>query len=219
MITRRCIFRQFLLTPGAVVNDVMLYLLAALANRHGVEVHAFCAMSSHIHLVCTDVKGKLPAFMTDFMAFSARALNAFHGRRGCFWEPERSYDRLVLLDEDAELESLAYVHTNPVNAGLVEKHDLWPGATTRPCVAGPYELQFRKPNHFFRDESWPAEVVLRVTPPPFLRGFDEQEVGRGSHGRLAFTTPGRRARRRSSRRRAPSSWGSSPDRSASGPCS
>ncbi len=48
------------------MNDVLLYLLALATRRYPVQVHAFCVLSNHLHLVVTDVEGRLPAAATSF---------------------------------------------------------------------------------------------------------------------------------------------------------
>jgi REP element-mobilizing transposase RayT len=55
-----------LLRPDRVMNQILSYLLAVIANRCGLRVHAFCAMSTHLHIVVTDVSGTLPAFLHAF---------------------------------------------------------------------------------------------------------------------------------------------------------
>jgi len=41
----------------------LVYALAVSTRRFGVQVHALCAMSTHLHLVVTDVRGVLPAVL------------------------------------------------------------------------------------------------------------------------------------------------------------
>ena len=63
LITRRCLGRQFLLRPSRDVNQVFLFCLAHSARMCGIEVHAFCVLSNHYHLVVTDPLARLPEFM------------------------------------------------------------------------------------------------------------------------------------------------------------
>ena len=51
LVTRRCTQRQFLLRPSAQTNAILLYCLARAAGLYGVEVHAYCFLSNHYHLV------------------------------------------------------------------------------------------------------------------------------------------------------------------------
>ena len=82
MITRRCTQRQFLLRPSSAVNGIIGYCLAAAAERYGLRLHAFCAMSNHLHIVATDVLGNAPEFCRWFFEFTAKCLNVHWGR----WE-------------------------------------------------------------------------------------------------------------------------------------
>jgi len=116
MITRRCLGRMFLLRPSKLTNDVFRFLLAVAAERHGVEVHAFCVLSNHFHCVVTDRKGTLPAFEQLLDSLVARALNALHGRWESFWAPG-SYSAVTLATPEDVLAKTGYVVANP--AGLV----------------------------------------------------------------------------------------------------
>ena len=63
LVTRRVLRRHFLLRPDAVITNLILYALAVSAPRFGIQVHALCAMSTHLHLVVTDERGVLPSFL------------------------------------------------------------------------------------------------------------------------------------------------------------
>jgi putative transposase len=62
-----------LLRPDAAVTQILLYALAISARRFGLEVHALCAMSSHVHLVVTDVEGRLPQLSRVLPSRSSRS--------------------------------------------------------------------------------------------------------------------------------------------------
>jgi len=47
-----------------------------------VQVHAICAMSTHLHLVVTDVRGVLPAFLQSFHRVEARCTQVLRGWKG-----------------------------------------------------------------------------------------------------------------------------------------
>ncbi|MEM7232320.1 MAG: hypothetical protein AAF517_09110 [Planctomycetota bacterium] len=175
--TRRCSERRFFLNPCAVVSEIVLYVFAVIANRYGIAVHALCVMSSHYHLVMTDVRGKLPKFFQDAHSLIARSLNAFHGRSENFFAGGKQPSRVELLDEEAQLEKLIYLYTNPVAAGLVKRWEEWPGVITKPCFRGAYTIRVKRPRFFFRAKRWPAEITLRITPPPALAHLDPKELG------------------------------------------
>ena len=126
LITRRCIQRQFLLRPSAVVNRVFLFCLAYASSKYKIDVHAAVALSNHCHLVITDTEGRLPKFMQWLDLYVAKCINVMLGRSGALWEPERYSDVQLIEDQDV-LEKMLYTLVNPVEAGLVRWGDEWPG--------------------------------------------------------------------------------------------
>jgi len=137
MVTRRCSQRQFLLKPGAVVDQTLLYCLGRAAEAFDIQLHAFIFLSNHYHLIVTDAapEPRLPQFMHWFNLHVAKALNVHHQRSENLWS-SRSYNAVHLGDEDAVLEKIVYTLTNAVAAGLVEEP-----RPLQPCWApGPAEL-------------------------------------------------------------------------------
>ena len=117
LLTRRCFGRQFLLRPSAEVNQIFEFCLAVAAARSGCEVHAYCVLSNHYHLVVTDPDGKLPVFMHWLNEYVAKCVNSVLGRWESFWAPG-SYSQVSLADEEDVMAKLVYTMTNPVSAGL-----------------------------------------------------------------------------------------------------
>ena len=165
MITRRCSQRQFLLRPSSKVNAIVGYCLAVAAQRYGVQVHAFCVLSNHLHLVVTDVEGRRPEFCHWLFEFTAKCLNAHWGRWEDLWASEPpSVVRLV--DAEAQLGKAVYTLTNAVAAGLVTEHHHWPGLVSLPGRIGRV-LGYRRPKGFFRAKgALPEEAALAVSPLP-----------------------------------------------------
>jgi putative transposase len=148
---------------------VFLYVLAVAAERFGIQVHAFCVLSNHFHLVVTDPHARLPAFHQFLDALVARALNASLGRWEAFWAPN-SYSAVTLASPEDILDKAAYVLANPVAAGLVATSREWPGLWSAPEMIGGDALRVRRPKHFFDPNgSLPETATLRLTLPP---GFD-----------------------------------------------
>jgi REP element-mobilizing transposase RayT len=152
-----------------------LYLLAVAARRFGVDIHAFCALSNHFHLVVTDPGARLPAFHQFLDALLARALNAALGRWEAFWAPN-SYSAVALASPDDVVDKVAYVLANPVAAGLVRSGRLWPGSWSAPEQMGGGAIAVRRPEHFFDPKGpMPDAVALELVAPP---GFDTAEAFR-----------------------------------------
>ena len=171
LITRRCLLRHFFLRPDAVVNEVFAYVLALAARRYGVQVHAFCVLSNHFHLVLTDPHARLPAFQQFLAAFVARALNAHLGRWEYFWAP-CTYSAVALGSPQDLVSKAAYTLANPVAAGLVHAGHLWPGLWSAPDTIGT-AVRVQRPAHFFdADGLLPEFIDLELTVPA---GFESAE--------------------------------------------
>jgi REP element-mobilizing transposase RayT len=165
LVTRRCSQRQFLLKPSKVTNDVFLYVLAVAARRFAIQVHAFCVLSNHFHLIVTDPDARLPAFHQFLDGLVARALNASLGRSEDFWAPN-SYSAVALESAGDIVDKTAYVLANPVAAGLVRSGALWPGLWSSPEWIGGDALVVRRPKQFFDPRGdLPESASLQLTPP------------------------------------------------------
>jgi len=175
LITRRCSERRFFLRPDAEVTAIFEYLLAVLAKRYGIEVHAFVVMSNHYHLVITDTKGRLPDFQRDLNSDLARAINFHWNRWESFWAPE-SYSAVELLEDGDRISKIAYTLANPVKARLVNRVGRWEGATSAGMKFG-RSRTVRRPEKFF-GETMPETATLELTRPACSEvddaGFDER---------------------------------------------
>jgi REP element-mobilizing transposase RayT len=173
LLTRRCSEQRFFLRPSALTTDIFLYVLAVAASRHGVLVHAACVLSNHYHLVVTDPRAELPAFMQYLDSLVARATNASIGHWEGFWSSEGSYSAVTHATPDDVIEKIAYTLANPVAAGLVQHGAEWPGLRTAPELLGDGTIIARQPQRFFRAKGdMPDSAALVLTTPP---GFSSAE--------------------------------------------
>lgn len=170
LVSRRCAQRQFLLRPSKKVNQVFRFCLAVAAERTGIQLHAYCAMSNHYHLVLTDPGARLPEFMHWLNEYVAKSINALLGRWEAVWAPG-SYSSVHLADSQAVLKELVYVYTNPVDAGLVRRARDWPGAISLPSDMNTTPEEIRRSSGFFRDHGpVPSSAMLELSIPPVLTG-------------------------------------------------
>lgn len=156
------------------MNEIFLYVLAVAARRYGVEVHAFCVLSNHCHVILTDVDGRLPAFMQYLDSLVARAVNASLGRFEGFWASDGSYSAVEPLEPADVVAKTAYVLANPVAAGLVRFGSEWPGLRTAPAQIGGTGLAAKRPTVFFDPKGYmPATAELGLSVPPGFASADE----------------------------------------------
>jgi len=166
--TRRTHKRQFLLRPSDEVNNAILYIIAVLAMRHRMLLHALCVMSNHKHDVSTDELGRIVEFERECHALIARVVNALHGDFESLWSREPAC-RVSCLEADDVLDKIAYTMANPVEARLVAHGKSWPGVR----LAWPMcPRTLRRPAFFRTGEvggTWPEEITLELHRPP---GYD-----------------------------------------------
>jgi REP element-mobilizing transposase RayT len=165
LITRRCAQRQFLLRPDEKTNQAFLYCLGEAAQRFGIEVVGWLAMSNHYHAVVHDPHGRLPDFACHFHQMLAKCLNARWSRWENLWSSEPP-TYTVLVDPSDVFDKLLYTLLNPVAAHLVDSVEHWPGASSWPLLGGG-EIVIERPAFFFRPNGpMPDKVTLRLSAPP-----------------------------------------------------
>lgn len=198
-VTHRCSERRFFLRPCRATNDIVRFALANSAKRYGVRLHAFCVLSDHMHLVLTDVEGRLPDFMRDLDSLIARAVNASLGRVEGFWSTE-GYLFVEPATPSDVFAKIVYVLANPVAAGLVSRAADWPGLWCAPEQIGTTTLTACRPTRFFaEDGDLPATVDLELVVPPGFPSADEFRTelaaalrAREEEHRQTFAAQGRR---------------------------
>ncbi|WP_437530880.1 transposase [Sorangium sp. So ce726] len=169
LITRRVLRRHLLLRPDAALTQFLVYTLTVSTRRFGIEVHALCAMSTHLHLVVTDVQGVLPRFLQFFHRIVALGTKVLRTWEGPVWDHEPT-SVVRLLTRAAVVEKIAYVLANPVAAGLVRHAHEWPGAKSDVSELGGGVLRAARPSVYLDPENrqWPEEVALSLALPPAI---------------------------------------------------
>jgi REP element-mobilizing transposase RayT len=107
-------------------NDVLGFWLAKAQQKFpGIQCHAVCILSNHLHLVLRDRDGELSAFMQYFLSCAAKRLNRLDRIRGTVFE--RRFAEIAIVDTPAFVRRIAYAIANPVEANLVCSHREWSG--------------------------------------------------------------------------------------------
>ena len=169
MLTRSVHHRQFALRPSKQANQIIAYVIAVMAERWNIRVHALDVLSNHLHNCVTDPDGNIVQFQHDCHQFIARALNATYGDTESMWASEQT-SQVHCVEPSDLINKIVYTMANPVQALLVRFGHSWPGV--RRCwPAKPWVI--KRPHKFFVGEEfggkWPAEVTFSMSRPP---GFD-----------------------------------------------
>lgn len=169
LITRRTLRRHMLFRPDELVNALFVYVLACAARRSGILVHAYCVMSTHVHLVVTDPRGQLPTFLQWFHRILAVTMKVVRGWEGSVWD-SRKTSVVRLETPEAIVDKIAYTLANPVAAGLVARACDWPGARSTVNEIGRNSRLAARPTVWF-DASrggWPEQMELAMEVPPLF---------------------------------------------------
>jgi putative transposase len=87
-------------------------------------VFGYVIMPSHVHLLFTPNRVGLIAIMREFKSCAAQQLTMGRRSHGAIWQPR--YFDFVLRRGGDFWDKLAYIHQNPLEAGLVQEADRWP---------------------------------------------------------------------------------------------
>jgi len=163
LLTRRCYQRTFRLRPSEFTNELYEFCLAVCAEKYGILIHAACVMSNHHHVLLTDVYGCLPDFVRDLHRMMAKALNAAQGQWENLWSAEPYHVLELPMLADA-IDKVAYIAANPVEAGLVESPEQWPGVMLLPSAHVRESVVSRPTVYFDPNGVYPETATLRITP-------------------------------------------------------
>lgn len=168
LITRRCTRREYLLRPDEETNAIFDYCLAEAAERYGIGLIAWKAMSNHYHAVVYDPHGRLPEFLERFHKMVAKSLNRRWGRSENFWSSEETCVTKLVTTDDI-FEKVLYVLCNPIAADLVSRIAEWPGSSSLGYMKGK-EITHRRPKGgYFKEKGvMPKTATLRAIVPPCI---------------------------------------------------
>ncbi len=125
-------------------REYFLELLAKVVRKFVWQVHAYCLMGNHFHLVLDTPNANLSAGMQYLKGQYAQWFNAVAGREGALFE--RRFWSRIALSEAYVLELSRYVVLNPVRAGLARRPDEWPWSSYQATVGLDGVPEFLKVN-------------------------------------------------------------------------
>jgi putative transposase len=104
--------------------ELFLWLIGRVARQHEWQIHAYCVMPNHYHLLLTTVEPNISAGMHALNGRYARAFNDRHGLTGHVFE--RRFHGQPIERESHALMVGRYIALNPVRGGLCELPEDWP---------------------------------------------------------------------------------------------
>ncbi len=108
-------------------DDYRFYLecLADAAHRHDLEIHAYCLMTNHVHLLASPhTPVSLPKTLQSIGRKYVQYFNFTYDRTGTLWEGRY---KATLIDSDRYLLTcMRYIELNPVRARMVDHPKEYP---------------------------------------------------------------------------------------------
>ena len=103
--------------------EVFLDALATAAGRACLEVHAYCLMTNHFHLLIRSQEGRLSSGMQLLLGRFTRLVNLRMKRDGPLFRGR--YASVTVGADHQILQVCRYIHLNPVVARLVPEPEAW----------------------------------------------------------------------------------------------
>ena len=166
-------------------GDYLTYLgyLRYLAGKYECDVHAYCLMTNHVHLLLTP--GEIDAgalLMRDLGRCYVRYFNRRYERTGTLWEGR--FKSCAVESERYVLACYRYIELNPVRAGMVAHPSAYPWSSYA-ANAGFRDEPFVKENEVFR-----ALASDRAARQTAYRALCEESIDPDSLKALRAATSG-----------------------------
>lgn len=94
----------------------ILSLIRENYEEYGIQIHAYCIMSNHIHLLIKAELKELASFMAKVLASYAIYYNYKHDRVGYVFQ--NRFKSQCIDEESYYWNCLRYIHMNPIHANL-----------------------------------------------------------------------------------------------------
>ena len=111
-----------------------LEIVGGLVEREVLEVHAFCLMPNHYHLLVRTPHGELARWMRRINGDYARRFNVRHRRVGHLWQGR--YRAILVEGGEYLTECSRYIHLNPNRAKLTRPAQRYRWSSYRNYVGG-----------------------------------------------------------------------------------
>lgn len=125
-------------------HKLFLDLLNKISSIYKIEIHAYCLMTNHYHLLLRTPEPNLPSAMKYLDSVYTKSFNRNMSRDGPLL---RGRYKAILIDYDEYLLQVSrYIHLNPLDAGIVEDIEEYPWSSY------PYYIDCKtKPSWLYTD--------------------------------------------------------------------
>jgi putative transposase len=117
--------RQEMVLHCHAMKDLFLATIKRAKKKYRFQVHTFCVMGNHIHLIIHPDQGEsLSRIMQWILSVFAMAWNRKHHTNGHLWG-ERFFSNIINNNKRDYVKTFLYVTENPVKAQIAGRVDQW----------------------------------------------------------------------------------------------
>ncbi len=132
-------------------RNIFLQILEEAHQRFHIEIHAYCLMDNHYHLLIKTPEANLSRAMQYIDAVYTQRHNYRNQLDGALF---RGRYKAIIIDSDVYLLHLTkYIHLNPITAGMVEHLNDYPWSSYLAYID-----KVSRPKYLFREEVY-AQVT------------------------------------------------------------
>jgi putative transposase len=126
-----------------------LFHLDRLLRKSGCDLHAYCLMTNHVHMLLTaDSADGCARLMKGMGQLHTQYVNRTYARSGTLWEGR--FRSCLVESEDYVLACYRYIELNPVRAGLCMHPDEHPWSSFGSNGAGRYDSRITPHEEYLR---------------------------------------------------------------------
>jgi REP element-mobilizing transposase RayT len=113
-------------------RQVFLDSAVEAAKRYHLEIHAYCLMTNHFHMLIRSQDGQLAAGMQFLSGRFTHLVNVLVGRDGPLFRGR--YVSISIASDTHLVQACRYIHLNPVIAGMRPTAESWPWSSAAAYV-------------------------------------------------------------------------------------
>lgn len=150
------------------IRNLILYLVAHYATKHGILVHSMVVMSNHYHLLLTDARGQRDLFFKAFHSTLSKHIASLFSKSDASLLQRGNLHQMVLLDQATVEEQHIYTLLNPVRANIVERYQQYTHVLID-HYAWNNEQVYTRPAWFSKYQWTEEELTLVPVPPSYFK--------------------------------------------------
>jgi putative transposase len=157
-------------------TDRQVFLDSAVeaAKRYHLEIHAYCLMTNHFHMLLRSQNGQLAAGMQFLSGRFTRLVNVRAGRDGPLFRSR--YASISVASDTHLVQACRYIHLNPAIAGMRPTAESWPWSSAAAYVGSVQAPAWLRTDH----------VLELFGPPDPLAGYRDFMKSRTDDATLNF---------------------------------